>query len=98
MANRVTLQPSGHHFEVAEGQNILQAGLDAGNSMPYSCRTGVCRTRPGTIKSGNVDYGAVHSPHLPEGDKARGDAPLFQATPKTGFVIQGKELEGMAGH
>ncbi|HEX9397066.1 MAG TPA: CDP-6-deoxy-delta-3,4-glucoseen reductase [Burkholderiales bacterium] len=97
MTYRVTLQPSGHSFEVAEGQNILQAGLDAGNSMPYSCRTGVCRTCRGTIKSGNVDYGAVHSTYLPEADKARGYALLCQATPKSDCVIEVKELEGMAG-
>jgi CDP-4-dehydro-6-deoxyglucose reductase len=97
MAYRVTLQPSGHHFEVAEGQNILQAGLDAGNSMPYSCRTGVCRTCRGTIREGKVDYGAVHDTYLPESDKAKGYALLCQATPLSDCSIEIKELTGLAG-
>src|SRR5207245_3076790 len=49
MGHRVTLKPSAHGFEVPEGQSILQAGLDAGFMMPYSCRTGVCRTCRGTL-------------------------------------------------
>ena len=44
MTHRVTLQPSGHRYAVNPDQNILQAGLDAGFMLPYSCRSGVCRT------------------------------------------------------
>ena len=97
MAYRVTLQPSGHSFEVAEGQNILQAGLDAGNSMPYSCRTGVCRTCRGTLREGKVDYGAVHPTYLPDSDKAKGHALLCQAQPLSDVVVEVRELEGLAG-
>src|SRR5256885_14126482 len=42
LAHRVTLKPSGHSFEVGEAQNVLQAGLEAGYALPYSCRAGVC--------------------------------------------------------
>jgi len=97
MTHWVTLQPSGHRFEVAEGQNILQAGLDAGYSLPYSCRTGVCRTCRGTIREGTVDYGMVHPTYLPDSDKAKGYALLCQAKPLTDCGIELKELEGMAG-
>src|SRR6267142_2625896 len=57
MGYNVTLKPSGHRFEVKEGQNILQAGLDAGCMMPYSCRTGVCRTCRGTVREGEAMAG-----------------------------------------
>jgi CDP-4-dehydro-6-deoxyglucose reductase len=97
MAYRVTLKPSGHSYEVAEGQNILQAGLDAGNSMPYSCRTGVCRTCRGTLREGKVDYGMVHPTYLPDSDKAKGYALLCQAQPLSDVVIEVRELEGLAG-
>src|SRR5205814_2097380 len=69
MGHRVTLKPSAHSFEVPEGQSILQAGLDAGFMMPYSCRTGVCRTCRGTLLEGRVDYGAVHPTYLPDTDQ-----------------------------
>ena len=97
MAHKVTLQPSGHSFEVAEGQNILQAGLDSGYSLPYSCRTGICRTCRGTIREGRVDYGMVHPTYLPDSDKAKGYALLCQAQPLTDTVIELRELEGLAG-
>jgi CDP-4-dehydro-6-deoxyglucose reductase len=97
MSHKVTLKPSGHSFEVEEGKNVLQAGLDAGFMMPYSCRTGVCRTCRGTIKEGKVDYGMVHPTYLPDSDKAKGYALLCQAQALTDLVIEVRELEGMAG-
>ena len=97
MGYTVTLKPSGHSFEVKEGQNILQAGLDAGRMMPYSCRTGVCRTCRGTIREGKVDYGMVHPTYLPDTDKAKGYALLCQAQALSDLVIEVRELEGMAG-
>ena len=81
MTHRVTLKPSGHGYPVPEGQNVLQAGLDAGFMLPYSCRSGVCRTCRGTILEGKVDYGMVHANYLPDSDKARGYALLCQAKP-----------------
>jgi CDP-4-dehydro-6-deoxyglucose reductase, E3 len=97
MSHTVTLKPSGHRFEVKEGQSILQAGLDAGFMMPYSCRTGVCRTCRGTLREGKVNYGAVHPTYLPDTDKAKGFALLCQAQPLSDLVIEVRELEGMAG-
>src|SRR5215470_10614550 len=97
MAFKVTLQPSGHSFEVPDDKNILQAGLDAGYAMPYSCRTGTCRTCRGTIREGRVDYGFVHPNYLPESDKAKGYALLCSATPLSDLVVEVKEVEGLAG-
>jgi CDP-4-dehydro-6-deoxyglucose reductase len=95
MAYRITLQPSGHTYEVQEGQNVLQAGLDAGHMMPYSCRAGVCRTCRGTIVEGKVDYGLVHETYLPESDKAKGYALLCQAKPLSDLVIEVHEVKGV---
>src|ERR1051326_2043492 len=95
MGYNVTLKPSDHRFEVKEGQSVLQAGLDAGFMMPYSCRTGVCRTCRGTVREGSVDYGAVHPTYLPDSDKAKGFALLCQARPLSGLVVVVRELEGM---
>ena len=97
MAHRVVLKPSGHAFEVPDGQTILQAGLDAGYQLPYSCRTGVCRTCRGTVHEGKVDYGNVHPNYLPEADKAKGYALLCQARPLGDLVVEVHELHGLAG-
>src|SRR5258706_260449 len=95
MPHKVTLQPSGHSFEVPEGQNVVQAGLAAGFMLPYSCRAGVCRPCRGTIREGKVDYGAVHATYLPESDKAKGLALLCQAKPLTDLVVEVREVQGV---
>jgi CDP-4-dehydro-6-deoxyglucose reductase len=95
MTHRVTLKPSGHAFEVPDGQNIVQAGLAAGHMLPYSCRAGVCRTCRGTILEGKVDYGLVHETYLPESDKAKGYALLCQAKPLSDLVIEVREVQGV---
>ena len=95
MAYRITLQPSGHTYEAEEGKNVLQAGLDAGHMLPYSCRAGVCRTCRGTILEGKVDYGSVHDTYLPESDKAKGYALLCQAKPLSDLVVEVHEVKGV---
>jgi CDP-4-dehydro-6-deoxyglucose reductase len=95
MAHRITLQPSGHTYEAEDGKTVLQAGLDAGHMLPYSCRAGVCRTCRGTIIEGKVDYGLVHDTYLPESDKAKGYALLCQAKPLTDLVVEVREVHGV---
>jgi len=95
MTHRVTLKPSGHSYEVDEGKTVLQAGLDAGYMLPYSCRAGVCRTCRGTITEGKVDYGAVHATYLPESDKAKGYALLCQAKPLSDLTVEVHEVHGV---
>jgi len=95
MAQRVTLKPSGHSYEVEEGKTVLQAGLDAGYMLPYSCRAGVCRTCRGTIVEGKVDYGAVHATYLPDSDKAKGFALLCQAKPLSDLTVEVREVHGV---
>ena len=97
MAHRVTLKPSGHSYEVAQDKTVLQAGLDAGYELPYSCREGVCRTCRGTIVEGRVDYGHVHPRYLSEADKAKGYALLCQAKPLGDVVVEVRELAGLHG-
>ena len=68
MTHKVTLQPSGHQFEVPDGVTILDAGLKAKFFMPYSCRMGTCRTCRGVMEEGTVDSGFVHPHCLSEAD------------------------------
>ncbi len=95
MAFRITLKPSGHSYECDEGKNVLQAGIEAGHMLPYSCRAGVCRTCRGTILEGKVDYGLVHETYLPESDKAKGYALLCQAKPLSDLTVEVHEVHGV---
>ena len=68
MSYQVTLQPSGHSFTVEPDQKILVAGLAAGLFMPYSCRSGVCRTCLGKVREGKVELGFVHQNYLSDAE------------------------------
>src|SRR4051812_28605613 len=94
MAFQVTLKPSGHTFQVEEGQRVLDAGLQAGFAMPYSCRAGTCRTCRGKVLEGTVEYGTnmVNESYLPAEHRAMGLALLCSAVAKSDLVIELKEL------
>lgn len=47
---------SGMTVEVEEGQSLLQALLDAGIDMDYSCEGGVCGTCVVPLVSGEVEH------------------------------------------
>jgi CDP-4-dehydro-6-deoxyglucose reductase len=97
MTFQVTLQPSGHQFQVEPDEKILEAGIKAGLSIPYSCRSGVCRSCRGTVLEGEIDFGDVHPTYLPDSDKAKGLALLCSARAKSDLVVEIDELEGLAG-
>jgi CDP-4-dehydro-6-deoxyglucose reductase len=94
--HQVTLQPSGHSFPVPEGKTILEAGLEAGLALPYSCRAAVCSSCRGLIRMGHVDLGVVFGT-LSEEDKAQGFALLCRAKPLSDVVIEVKEPQGLEG-
>lgn len=93
MSHTITLLPSGRHFNCPEPATVLKAGLDAGLFMPYSCRSGVCRTCRGKVVEGQVDFGEVHPKYLSEADKAAGYALLCCARPLGDVRIEVQEIE-----
>ena len=97
MAYKVTLKPSGHSFETGPGESILRNGLNAGLSIPFSCKQGVCRSCRGLLVEGEVDLGDVHPAYLPEDLRARGFIHLCQASALSDIVVEIKEMEGFAG-
>jgi ring-1,2-phenylacetyl-CoA epoxidase subunit PaaE len=45
-----------YQFELtADGENILDAGLDHGADLPFSCKGGVCATCKARLVEGEVD-------------------------------------------
>lgn len=92
MTFKVTLQPSGHAFEVPPGVTVLNAGLEANWNLPYSCRAGTCRTCRGRVVEGRVDHGESHPAYLDEAARAKGYALLCQAKPLSDLVVEVEEL------
>jgi CDP-4-dehydro-6-deoxyglucose reductase len=90
--HKVTVQPSGHAFEVQEGESILTAALRQDLVLPYGCRNGACGSCKGKILEGRVDYG-VHQPKaLTDEEKAQGKALFCQARPLTDLVVEARTV------
>ena len=54
MAFEIHIADSDVRFACQPGQNILDAALQAGIAMPYSCRKGVCGNCAGGVRAGEV--------------------------------------------
>src|SRR5688500_3969513 len=85
---KVTVQPSGQHFEVEPGEAVLTAALRQGVMLPYGCKNGACGSCKGKIVSGSVDYGHYHARVLTEAERAHGKALFCQAKPLGDLVIE----------
>ncbi len=92
MGFRVTLEPSGHSFEAAEGRNVLHAALEAGFNLPYSCRAGGCSTCKAQIIDGKVDHALSSETYLPQALRDQGFALLCQAKPLSDLTVAIDEL------
>ncbi len=82
-------QGTTHNIEVSEEQTILQAALDAGIELPYSCSAGVCTTCSAKILTGEVDQsdGMGVSPEL----QAEGFTLLCVAYPRSDLKIESEQ-------
>jgi len=96
-ARTVKLLPSGNTFEVTPGANILGAAIDAGLSLPYSCKTGICRGCRARVRHGVVSHGATEFEYLSKPEREGGYALLCQASPETDCEIEVEELDDMTG-
>ena len=89
---KVKVQPSGHEFDVEEGESILTAALRQNLVLPYGCRNGACGSCKGRIVEGRVDYGVYQRKALTEEEKAQGKALFCQAKPLTELVIEARTI------
>ncbi len=85
---QVTVSPSGHQFQVEEGESVLTAALRQGVMLPYGCKNGACGSCKGKIVSGSVDYGHYHARVLSEAEREHGKALFCQAKPLGDLVIE----------
>jgi len=92
MTHRITVQPSGHGFEVEPGNTILRAALNAGVNLPYGCRNGACGSCKGRVLAGEVDRGDYQEQALTPADVAAGYALFCCARPLSDLTIECREV------
>ncbi|MCC8999502.1 MAG: CDP-6-deoxy-delta-3,4-glucoseen reductase [Candidatus Contendobacter sp.] len=94
MPYQITLKNSGHQFQVAEHETILDAALrERGSVLPYSCRNGACGSCMGAILSGEVVYPNGKPAGISEREQAEGKVLLCQAQPRSDLVIEAREVK-----
>ncbi|BAZ45846.1 2Fe-2S ferredoxin [Chondrocystis sp. NIES-4102] len=95
MSNTYTVeinhQGQTHTIQVPPSQSILNAALDAGIDLPFSCSAGVCTTCAAQILSGEVEQsdGMGVSPEL----QAEGYALLCVAYPRSDIKLESDKEE-----
>ncbi|MCV9389220.1 ferredoxin--NADP reductase [Reichenbachiella ulvae] len=67
---KINLDGETHEVLVPAGTPILEAGLDAGIDMPYSCQSGLCTACRAKVVSGEVEN--ENADGLTDGEKAQG--------------------------
>ncbi len=72
-------------FPVRSDQHILEAALEAGVDLPYSCLQGWCLTCAARIIEGTVDQG--DSRRFFEDDRKAGFALICTGRPKSDLVL-----------
>lgn len=92
MTYRITVQPSGHGFDVEPGNTILRAALNAGVNLPYGCRNGACGSCKGRVLTGDVDRGDYQEQALTKQEVAAGCALFCCARPLSDVTIECREV------
>lgn len=78
-------------IQVPESQTILQAAIDAGIELPYSCSAGVCTTCAAKISSGQVEQSDGMGVSLEL--QAEGYALLCVAYPRSDIKLESEKEE-----
>jgi CDP-4-dehydro-6-deoxyglucose reductase, E3 len=95
MTHTVTVQPSGHIFQVLPDETVLEAAIRNNINLPYGCRNGACGSCKGKIVSGKVDYGDYQAGTLTDEEKRQGKALFCCATPLTELTVACREIGAM---
>lgn len=95
MTFTVTVDPSGHTFEVGDQEYVLSGALRAGIALPYGCKNGACGSCKGRIVEGRVVHGPHQASALSAEDEARGLALFCCAKPDSDLVIHAREVKGI---
>jgi ferredoxin len=81
-----------HELDVSEDEYILDAGLDAGLDLPFSCKEGNCTTCTAELLEGEVDQSDGMA--LDKEDREEGYVLLCSANPRDDCRVKaGNEIQ-----
>jgi CDP-4-dehydro-6-deoxyglucose reductase len=95
MSFKILVKPSGHTFEAAEGNTILDAALEHGLAFPYGCRSGKCGSCIAKLLKGKIEYKKGFSANKEETENNK--TYMCQAIPQSPLEIEVHEIESAEG-
>jgi CDP-4-dehydro-6-deoxyglucose reductase len=93
MSYQVTIQSSGHTFDVEPSESVLDAALRQGIILPYGCRNGQCGSCMGDVINGEVGYHEGLPEALNTDDVNRNKALFCQARANSDLTIKVREVD-----
>ncbi|AKJ30572.1 CDP-6-deoxy-delta-3,4-glucoseen reductase [Caldimonas brevitalea] len=94
MTFTVTVQPSGHTFEVQRDETVLAAAIRQGVGLPYGCKDGACGSCKSRLLGGRVLHGAHQVKAMSPAEEEAGYTLTCCATPQTDLTIESREVVG----
>ncbi len=93
MSFKITLEPSGHSFEVESDETILDAVINKDLPVQYGCRNGVCGACKGKVVEGEIVYPAGLPDAISDAEHAIGQTLLCCARASSDLVIEMHEID-----
>jgi CDP-4-dehydro-6-deoxyglucose reductase len=94
MSFKITLEPSGLQFDVADGEAILPAAIRQGVGLPYGCRDGACGSCKSRLLAGAVKHGPHQLKALPPAEAEQGFILTCCAVPQGDCTVQARSVPG----
>lgn len=92
MSYQISLQPGGHTFSAEPDQTVLEAALEAGLLLPYSCRDGACGACKGRVLSGEVELGPYSEGALSDADRDTGYTLFCRTRARSDLVLEARNV------
>ncbi|MEY8877603.1 MAG: CDP-6-deoxy-delta-3,4-glucoseen reductase [Leptothrix sp. (in: b-proteobacteria)] len=89
---KVTVQPAGRSFEVAQDETILAAAIRQGIGLPYGCKDGACSSCKSRLLEGQVVHGTHQLKALSVEEEAAGLMLTCCARPQTDVVLESRQV------
>lgn len=93
MSFQVTVQSTGHQFQVENDESVLDAALRQGITLPYGCRGGGCGSCQGQVLEGTFNYPKGLPKGISEEDHQANKALFCQAHCSSDLQIDVAEVE-----
>jgi CDP-4-dehydro-6-deoxyglucose reductase len=92
MPYQISLQPGGQTFSADADQTILEAALEAGLLLPYSCRDGACGACKGRVVSGEFALDVYSASALSDTERDAGMSLFCRTRARSNMVLEARNV------